>query len=159
MVGQEVNTMARMHGNKKGKAGSTQPAVKEKPSWVKYSPKEIELLVVKYAKEGKTSSQIGVYLRDNYGIPDVHIMTGKSITTILEEKDLLKKFPEDLQFLFKKVLAIQDHLEANHKDKPARRGLVLTQSKILRLVRYYKRVGKVDANWNYDPKQLRMYVE
>jgi small subunit ribosomal protein S15 len=151
--------MARMHSRKKGQSGSTQPVEKQVPSWVKYSAKEIELLIAKYAKEGKAPSQIGIYLRDEYGIPDVKLLTGKSITQILGEKDLIKRFPEDLMALFKKVFAIQEHLQANHKDEPAKRGLTLTQSKILRLVRYYKRTDRLDKAWNYDPKQLRMYIE
>ncbi len=148
-----------MHSRKKGQSGSTQPVEKQVPSWVKYSAKEIELLIAKYAKEGKAPSQIGIYLRDEYGIPDVKLLTGKSITQILGEKDLIKRFPEDLMALFKKVFAIQEHLQANHKDEPAKRGLTLTQSKILRLVRYYKRTDRLDKAWNYDPKQLRMYIE
>lgn len=148
-----------MHSRDKGTSGSTQPVVKKAPSWVKYKSKEIELLVAKYAKEGKAPSQIGIYLRDEYGIPDVKTITGKSITAILKEKDLDKKFPEDLTALFNKVLALQGHMDHNRQDVPAKRGLMLTQSKILRLVKYYKRVGRVDKNWNYDPKQIRMYVE
>lgn len=151
--------MARMYSRKKGKSGSTNPSEKKVPSWVKYSAKEIELLVVKYAKEGKTPSQIGTFLRDEYGIPDVKVITKKSITKILEEKKLSKKFPEDLLALLKKVLAIQDHLQTNHKDQPARRGLILTQSKILRLVKYYKRKGRIPQDWNYDPKQIRLFID
>lgn len=151
--------MARMHSRKKGNAGSTQPAEKKAPSWVKYSAKEIELLIAKHAKDGKAPSQIGIFLRDEYGIPDVKVITGKSITQILAEKDLTKRFPEDLQALFKKVLAVQEHIQDNRHDEPAKRGLILTQSKILRLVKYYKRTGRLDKSWNYDPKQLRMYVE
>jgi small subunit ribosomal protein S15 len=151
--------MARMYSRKKGKSRSTNPSVKQIPSWVKYGAKEIELLVVKYAKEGKTSSQIGVFLRDEYGIPDVKLITKKSITQILADKNLAKKLPEDILALLKKVLAIQDHMKDNHKDQPANRGLTLTQSKILRLVRYYKRKGRIPQEWKYDPKQIRMYID
>lgn len=151
--------MARMYSRKKGKSGSTHPINKQIPSWVKYSAKEIELLVVKYAKEGKTPSQIGLFLRDEYGVPDVKLITKKSITTILTEKKHLSKFPEDLTALLKKVLHIQDHLKDNHKDQPAHRGLTLTESKILRLVKYYKRTGRISKDWNYDPKQIKMNLE
>jgi small subunit ribosomal protein S15 len=151
--------MARMHSRKKGQSGSTKPVVKTIPSWVKYSPKEIELLVAKYAKDGKTSSQIGLYLRDEYGIPDIKLIVGKSVTQILVEKDLTKKIPEDVMALMKKVLAIKEHLAENHKDQPARRGLTLTESKILRLVKYYKRSGRIAKEWNYNPKELKLYVE
>lgn len=155
----QVNIMARMYSRKKGKSGSVHPSVKQVPSWVKYKAKEIELLIVKYAKEGKTPSQIGLYLRDEYGIPDVKLITKKSITQILKTKGFEKKLPEDLTALLKKVLLIQQHLEQNHKDQPARRGLTLTESKILRLVRYYKTIDRLPKDWNYDPKQIRFYIE
>lgn len=151
--------MARMYSRKKGKSGSTQPSTRQVPSWVKYGAKEIELLVVKYAKEGKAPSQIGIFLRDEYGIPDVKLITKKSITQILDEKKLSKKLPEDLTALLKKILAIQEHLENNHKDQPAKRGLTLTQSKVLRLVRYYKTIGRIPREWNYDPKQIKMFID
>ena len=148
-----------MHSGKKGKSGSTKPTVKKVPSWIKYSTKEIELLVAKYAKDGKTPSQVGLYLRDEYGIPDVKLIVGKSISAILAEKDLTKKLPEDVMALMKKVLAIKEHMIENNKDQPARRGLTLTESKILRLVKYYKRTGRVAKDWNYNPKELKLYVE
>jgi len=151
--------MARMYSRKRGKSGSTNPSVKQIPSWVKYKGKEVELLVVKYAKEGKSPSQIGLFLRDEYGIPDVQLITKKSISQILKEKGFEKKLPEDLTALMKKVLAIQDHLEANKKDQPAKRGLTLTESKILRLIKYYKKTGRVSKDWNYNPKQIRMDIE
>ncbi|MBN1175541.1 30S ribosomal protein S15 [Candidatus Woesearchaeota archaeon] len=151
--------MARMYSRKKGNSGSTKPSAPQAPSWVKYSAKEIELLVVKYAKEGKTASQIGLFLRDEYGIPSVKVMTGKTISAILGEKEMTKKLPDDLTALLKKVLSIQEHLEANHKDQPAVRGLTLTESKILRLVKYYKKTGRVSKDWNYNPKQIKMNIE
>lgn len=158
-LGNAGEKMARMYSRKKGKSGSTRPTEKSVPSWVKYSAKEIELLVTKYAKDGKSPSQIGLFLRDEYGIPDVKLITKKSITQILQEKKMLKTLPEDLMALLKKVLAIQEHLEANHKDQPAKRGLTLTESKILRLVRYYKTTGRIPKDWNYNPKEIKMYIE
>ena len=41
--------------------------------------KEVEKLIVKYSKAGKTSSEIGMILRDNYGIHSVRSLTGKKI--------------------------------------------------------------------------------
>lgn len=147
-----------MYSRKKGQSGSTKPSVKEIPSWVKYSAKEVELLIAKLAKEGKTPSQIGIYLRDEYGIPSVKLVCEKSITDILAAKGLQKELPEDLLALFKKVNFIKEHLIGNHKDQPAKRGLTLTESKILRLVRYYKRSGRIAKEWNYNPKQIKMYL-
>lgn len=147
-----------MYSRKRGQSGSTKPSSKQLPSWVKYSAKEVELLIAKLAKEGKTPSQIGIYLRDEYGIPSVKVLCEKSITEILAAKGHQKELPEDLLALLKKVNAIKEHLEGNHKDQPANRGLTLTESKILRLVRYYKTTGRIAKTWNYNPKQIKMYL-
>jgi len=150
--------MARMHSKKKGKSGSKKPYSKS-PSWVRYNPKEIELLIVKLVKEGKTASQIGLALRDTYGIPDVKKITNKKITKILAEKKLSAKLPEDLMALIKKDIAVRKHLERNSKDETAKIGLTLTESKIKRLAKYYKRAEKLPEEWKYDPKRVRFYIE
>lgn len=151
--------MARMYSRKRGQSGSTKPKKLTKPAWIEHEGKEVELLVTKFAKEGLTSSQIGTLLRDQYGVPDVKVVTGKKIMSILESKNLTGQFPEDLMALFKKVAAIKEHLLENHKDQPARRGLLITESKILKLVKYYKITGKIALDWNYDPKRIKMYIQ
>jgi len=151
--------MARMHSRSKGKAGSNKPAKDLKKAWVRYEPSEVEMLVVKLAKEGNTASLIGIKLRDIYGIPSVKSICGKSISQILKEKNLGKKIPDDLTALFKKVISIKKHLESNHKDETAKRGLILTESKIRRLVKYYKRTGVLPMSWKYDPDKLGFYLE
>ena len=151
--------MARMYSRKRGKSGSTRPAQRKKPSWLRVSEKEIELLISKLAKEGKSASEIGIILRDSYGVPDVKLILGKKITSILEAKKLTKELPEDLFNLIQRVIAIQKHLEANHKDMTAKRGLQLTESKIMRLIKFYKKNGKLDHTWKYDPKNLKIYAQ
>ena len=151
--------MTRMHSKSKGKSGSKKPLKKTAASWIRYKPKEIELLILKLAKEGKTSSQIGLVLRDTYGIPDVKKITEKKITTILSEKKLMPTLPEDLTNLIKRDIALRKHLERNNKDETAKRGLTLTESKIKRLVKYYKQTGKLAEEWKYEPKRIRFYIE
>ena len=131
--------MARMHSRKRGKAGSKKPMKKVLPIWVRYKSKELELLIIKLAKEGKTPSQIGIVLRDIYGIPDEKLVTKKNITKILEEKKILPELPEDLTALIKKAISVRKHMESNKKDEKARFGLLLTESKIKRLTKYYQR--------------------
>jgi small subunit ribosomal protein S15 len=123
------------------------------------STKETELLVVKYAKEGKSSSQIGILLRDEYGIPSIKMATGKSVSEILKEKELLAEIPEDVMALIKKVVLIKKHQDENKKDMTAIRGLRLAESKINRLVAYYKKSGRLSADWSYDPDRIKLYVE
>ncbi len=151
--------MARMHSRRKGKSGSTKPVKKEVSSWVKYKPKEIELLVIKYSKEGLSPSQIGIRLRDTYGIPDIKLITKKSVSQVLGEKKLLKEIPEDLMALIKKSIFIRQHMEENKQDQTAKRGMQLTDSKINRLAKYYKRAGRLPADWKFDSSKARLYLD
>lgn len=147
-----------MHSRKKGKSGSTKP-IKKIPSWAPYKGKETEKLVIKLAKAGRPASEIGIFLRDNYGISSVKALTGKSITLILKENNLAKELPEDLLNLIKKMIEIKTHLEKNRRDKTANRGLQLTNSKIRRLTKYYKKSKRLPADWKFDPNRLKMYME
>ena len=151
--------MARMHSRKKGKHGSKKPAKKTVPSWIRYKPKEIELLIAKLTKEGKSTSQIGGLLRDVYGIPNVSALCGKSISAILKEKKLTSELPEDLTDLFKRYAAVKKHLETNKHDETAARGLLLTESKINRIVKYYKRTGKILESWKFDTERAGFFGE
>lgn len=151
--------MSRMYSGKKGKSGSKRPTSKTIPTWVRYKPKEVEILAVKLAKEGKSASQVGLFLRDTYGIPDVRRIVGKNITTILKEHSLLPKIPEDLMALIKRSIAIRKHFESHKKDEVAKRGFNLTESKIRRLIKYYKRMGKLPVEWKYDAGTVSLLVE
>lgn len=148
-----------MHSGARGVAGSKKPAVKQQPVWVRYSEKEVALLIQKLAKEGMSASKIGLYLRDVYGIPDSTVITNKKITQILKEKNLAPKMPEDLRAFFKKNAQLLKHLELNKHDMPAKRSVSLTESKIRRLVKYYKRMGVLAKEWNYNPADLKFYLE
>lgn len=151
--------MARMYSRNKGKSGSTKPIKKSIPTWLRYKPKEVELLITKLAKEGKTASQIGTTLRDVYGIPDVKLVTKKTITSILKEKKLAKDIPEDLMALIKKAILIKKHLESNKQDQPAKRGLTLTESKINKLISYYKKTNALPIDWKYEPDRIRFLID
>lgn len=151
--------MARRYSGARGKSGSKKPAKKAVPSWMGYKPKEIEKLVIKFAKSGKNASQIGLHLRDAYGIPDVKTATKKSVSQILKENKLEKQIPDDLMALIKKSIYLRKHLEKNTKDQTAKRGLGLTDSKIRRLVKYYKKKGRLSEDWKFHPERVKMYVE
>ena len=150
--------MARMHSGAKGKAGSHKP-VKKNVSWVRYGPKEVEMIIAKLAKEGRSSSEIGLVLRDAYGIPDLKSLIKKSISQVLREKGLSKELPEDLLSLIKRSVQIGKHLKENKKDMTALRGLHLTEAKIKRLVTYYKMHKVLPPDWKYDSESIRLYAE
>jgi small subunit ribosomal protein S15 len=60
--------------------------------------------------------------------------------------------------LIKRAVMIRKHIEENHKDMTGKRGLQLTESKIKRLVKYYKRTGVLDKTWKYDPEKVKLIV-
>jgi len=151
--------MARMHSRKKGKSASTHPLRTERPQWEEYSPEEIESLVADYGKKGLSSSMIGIVLRDQHGIVDVPLSTGKKIQAIMAEHELLPELPEDILNLITKAVLLRKHLEEHPKDKHSTRGLKLTESKIRRLGKYYKRTGRLASNWYYDPVKARLLVK
>ncbi len=131
---------------------------KEKPEWVSMNPEDIVSLIVKMGRRGVPPSQIGMILRDIYGIPSVRQVLGKRITDILEEQGVAQKIPEDLLSLMKKAYKIRKHLEIHRKDFHSKRGLQITESKIRRLVKYYKKTGKLPEDWRYDPSMLEMII-
>ena len=151
--------MAKLYSKSKGKAGSHKPVDKTVPSWVTYKPAEVEQLIIKLAKQEKTSSQIGMILRDSYGIPSVKALIGKTIVQVMKDKKVVKKLPEDLIALIKRHIAVMKHLEENKHDLVAHRGVVLTESRIKRLVTYYKSKGVLDKNWTYDRTNAKLYLE
>ena len=69
--------MSRMHSDGRGQSGSDKPVNKKVPRWVDYDEKEVEDLVLKLREDGLQPAQIGLKLRDQYGIPDVKTVTGK----------------------------------------------------------------------------------
>ncbi|GAB4307620.1 MAG: 30S ribosomal protein S15 [Methanobacteriaceae archaeon] len=130
-----------------------------KPEWIEYSNEEIEELILKLRKEGNSTSKIGIILRDQYGIPDVKLITGMKITKILENHGQKLEYPEDLMNLIKKAVNIRDHLNENPKDLHTKRGLQIIESNIRRLVRYYTREGVLPEGWRYEPKKAALLVK
>lgn len=151
--------MARLHAKRKGKSGSTRPFLKVNPPWVTTETAEIEETIARLHSEGLTTSAIGVRLRDAYGVPNVQLATGKSITDILRAKGAKFDLPEDLSGLMKRAVELQTHLKGHKKDLSNKRGLQLIESKIRRLSRYYKEEGVLPADWDYSIKLAELQVK
>jgi small subunit ribosomal protein S13e len=130
-----------------GISGSALPFRRKAPAWTTMSPSNITDLIVRNAKKGLTPSQIGVLMRDAYGIPQVRFLTGKKILRILKKRGCAPSIPEDLYHLIKKAVAMRKHLNKNRKDIDCKFRLVLSESRIHRLTRYYKRTGQVTPTW------------
>jgi len=63
-----------------------------------------------------------------------------------------------LQNLIKRAVQIKKHLDSNKKDMVSKRGLQLTEAKIRRLAKYYKKTSKIDQTWKYDLERARLLV-
>jgi len=142
--------MARLYSGKRGSSGSTRPVSRRPPAWFKYEPEEVEALVLKLSKEGNTPSLIGQILRDRYGIPLVSQIGGKRLERLIPPENRTK-IPEDLENLLKKATSARRHLEKNRKDYPNKRDLALIESKIHRIVSYYRSIGRIPKDWEYKP--------
>lgn len=141
--------MARIHSHRHGKSHQTRPTSKRAPSWLTYSADEVSALVIKLGKEGINSSEIGVRLRDEYGIPLVKPIIGKSIGQLLRESKLAPAIPEDLQNLLLRAKRVQSHLETYRSDSRNVRSLELIEAKIYRLSKHYKKVGLIPSDFKY----------
>lgn len=147
-----------MHSRKGGRSGSTRPMRYAAPNWVSYGEQELVDLLVKLSKEGNSPSKIGIILRDQYGIPDLQLITKKKLSQILRENNIKLEIPEDLQNLIKKAISLRKHLEGHKKDISNKHSLLLTESKIRRLVRYYTSAGRLPAGWRYEPDKAKLLV-
>ena len=152
--------MARMHARRKGKSGSAHPVDRKKhPEWSSLNPREVESRVIELAKSGKSTSEIGLILRDQYAVPDIKLATGKKISKILEGNNIKPEIPEDLRNLIRTSLQLKKHLEVNKKDLKNKRNLQLTESKIRRLTKYYHAQDRLPKGWKYSPEQAKLMFE
>merc|ERR1712085_157158 len=133
-----------------GMSSSALPYRRKAPTWVKMKPDDVVDHICKLAKKGLAPSQIGVTLRDSFGVPQVGSVTGNKILRILKSNGLAPEIPEDLYMLIKKAVAVRKHLSTNRKDKDSKFRLILIESRIHRLSRYYKIVGVLPPNWKYE---------
>eukprot|EP00667_Euglena_gracilis_P027420 EG_transcript_33850 len=139
--------MGRMHSKGKGISNSCLPYRRTAPSWLKTSSREVVDQICKLAKKGVPPAQIGIQLRDSHGIGSVKSITGRKILRVLKHNGLAPEIPEDLYHMIKKAVNVRKHLEKSRKDKDAKFRLVLVESRIHRLARYYKQTKQLPATW------------
>ena len=135
---------------RKGIARSSLPYVRTAPVWIKQTPAELVETICQYNRKGMTPSQIGVRLRDQHGIPQVFQVTGQRILRILKNNGLRPEIPEDLYYLIKTAVSIRKHLRSNRKDRNGKYRLILIESRIHRISRYYKRSKQLPPTWKYN---------
>ena len=142
--------MGRMYSPGKGISRRCIPYRRSAPTWMKKTTYEVIDEMCKLAKKGIVPSQIGAIMRDNHSVGLVKSITGSKVLRILKLAGLAPKLPEDLYFLMKRAVSVRKHLEKNKKDKDAKYHLILIESKIHRLTRYYKSTKVLDATFKYD---------
>jgi small subunit ribosomal protein S15 len=154
--------MARMHTRRRGSSGSDKPATDEPPEWSDVDEDAIEERVVELAEQGHDPSQIGMKLRDEgvqgTPIPDVKLATGKKLTEILDEHDAAPDIPEDLYNLLERAVRLREHMDENPGDAQNKRALQNTESKIRRLMNYY-RGDELDAEFTYTYERAKELTE
>ncbi len=150
--------MARMHTGKHGRSKSRKPPAEEIKADASRKA-EVEELIVKYFKQGLSPAQIGQVLKDKHGVKYVKPIIGMRLNEFLESKGLKRSLPPDLLDLVKKAVNMRDHLAKNHKDVHNKVRLNRVESKIWRLTKYYKRVGKLPKDWAYDPQQAALLIK
>ncbi|MCL4350395.1 MAG: 30S ribosomal protein S15 [Candidatus Thermoplasmatota archaeon] len=139
--------MAKMHTRKKGRSGSRNTFYGMKHNWIQMSQIELEEAVVQMRKEGLTASMIGIRLRDLYGVPKLKYVNKKKIGDVLAENKIAPEVPEDLMGLISKYKKVSKHINLNRNDLNNDRRKSLIMAKMLRLVRYYKRTGRLSKGW------------
>ncbi len=151
--------MARMHARRRGKSGSQRPLITENPAWVPLNKDEIEEKIIAMGKDGIPAARIGLLLRDQHAVPDVKLATGRTVLDVLKENDLQPTIPDDLIALMRKAINLQTHLMENKKDVANKRNLQMVESKIRRIVKYYKREGTLPADWQYSIANAELLIE
>lgn len=150
--------MARMHTRSKGQSGSKKPYRAQPPAWSNTNREEIEKTMLQLAAQGKSTSEIGMVMRDRYGVPDISLVTGKKVLATLKENNAVSKVPEDIYNLIVKVLELKKHLDRNPKDVHNKRSLNNMVSKIRRLEKYYRREGVLPKDWKYSIERAEMLI-
>ncbi len=151
-----------MHTRRRGTSGSDRPAATEPPEWSDVDADAIEERIVELAGDGHDPSVIGLKLRDEgvrgTPVPNVKLATGKKITEILDEHDANAGLPEDLRNLLERAIRLNTHLEEHPQDAQNKRALQNTESKVRRLVEYY-RGEEIPADFRYSINEAERLLE
>ncbi len=129
------------------------------PHWLTYSPEEVERLVTNKYNQGLTKSQIGLVLRDQYGIPSVRELIKKNVSKLLIERGVKEPLPEDLIALYRKAVKMHMHLQKEKKDKKSKRSFVILENRIKKLIKYYKENDVMPKDYEYSIESARLVVK
>jgi len=106
----------------------------DKPTWLKLKEDELKKIIGELV-EKNSPAQIGLILRDQYGVPTTRVY-GKKLSHYLKE---FGKENFELKNAEKKVEKIKEHLKKNITDKKAKHKLQKAQSRLRITQKYYKK--------------------
>lgn len=109
-----------------------------KPVWLKMTEEDLKK-VISQLSEKYPSSQIGLVLRDQYGVPTTKVY-GKKLGEYLRELGIKKD--ENLENAEKKLKRIDEHFKKNITDKKAKHKLQKAQGQVNILTKYSERKKK-----------------
>ena len=111
----------------------------EKPVWLKMKEEDVKKIIAEVAEKYKQPAQIGLVLRDQYGIPTTKIY-GKKLAKYLEELGI--ESSKELENSEKKVGRMKEHLKKNITDRRSKHKLQKAQSRFNILKRYFGKKSK-----------------
>ncbi len=142
--------MSRMHTRKRGKSRSHKTGIYDPAKFAYIDQKEVLEAALNMRKENVSVSEVGLRLRDHYGVPGTKYVFGKKLSKLLEENGAKVDFPADLSNLIERYKNATKHTKVSPKDLANIRKRGLIMAKILRLVKYYRRENKIPDNWSLE---------
>jgi small subunit ribosomal protein S15 len=109
-----------------------------KPVWLKTTEEELKKLIGQLA-EKNAPAQIGIILRDQYGIPTTRLY-GKKLGQYLKEMGI--ELDPDKENAEKKLERLKEHFKENKTDKKAKHKLQKAQGRVRTLGKYAERRNK-----------------
>ena len=107
----------------------------DKPTWLKIKEDELKKIIAELA-EKHSAAQIGLILRDQYGIPTTKVY-GKKLAVYLREIGKTEDY--ELKDIERKVERLKEHLKNNTTDKKAKHKSQKAQSKLMLRKKYSKK--------------------
>lgn len=105
----------------------------QKPLWLKMSEEDLKKVIVELADKYQPA-QIGIILRDQYGVPSTKVY-GKKLNAYLKELGI--EVNPDLTNAEKNVDKMKEHFKTNITDKRAKHKLQRAQSRLNIIRRYF----------------------
>jgi small subunit ribosomal protein S15 len=107
----------------------------EKPLWLKTTEEELKKIIAELAEKYQPA-QLGLILRDQYGIPTTRLY-GKKLSAYLKE---IGKYNDkiELENVQKKLEKIEDHLKNNAQDKRTKHKMQKAKSRVVTIKKYTK---------------------